>query len=119
MRIEWIIFFWLLARCIFIGLPDYNIDPFLFSDSAMPVSSYGWVNVEMTFMCWLAVKWYASSELKKIPAMLFLVLAFDWVHFILGGNAFYFTLLDYPMTNNVLMLIFWGIFALKSRKHDV
>jgi hypothetical protein len=113
MKLEWEIFLWILARCIFIALPDTYVDPFPFSDDGMPLSSYGWVMIEMAFLCRLAYKW-CRSETKhfKTAVLLLCFLMFDWAHFILFSNSAYKMIGSYPLTNNVIMLIAWGIYVL-------
>lgn len=120
MNLKWEITLWILARCIFIGLPETPIDWFPFSDDSMPMSSYGWAFIEMAFMCRLAYKWaHAENKHFRIVVVLFWTLVFDLAHFILTGNSFYSMIGKYPMTNNVLMLLFWGIFAMTSGKHGI
>jgi hypothetical protein len=120
MKLKWAILWWLIARCIFIGLPDDNADLFLFSDDPMPISSWGWVNIEMAFIAWLSWQWY--KEKRRIESgILTIIMVFDWIHFVLSGNSFYFKVgipdyYEYPMTNNVLMLLFWAFFGLRDRK---
>ncbi len=76
----------------------------------------------MAFICWLAYKWArrASHTDFRTTVVLFWVLVFDLVHFILTGNDYYFKVgfgsFQYAVTNNVLMLIFWFVFAMWDDK---
>lgn len=115
MQIEtkWLLTIILLARCVFLAVPDTTIYPFLFSENGIPVSSYLWVNMEFLALSTIVYRWWRDTGNRSVAAFIIIV-GYDWVDFLLTMNDEYLNIAGYHVTNNVVMLIAyplltWGI----------
>lgn len=114
----------LLARCIFLAMPDTSWTPFLFPSSEMRVMTahqYTWVLFELlSFFYIVGILWAVMMRWIEITpgrirsvGVFLLMCGLDLADFMIRGNSEWFYFGQYPVTNNIFMvgaypILTWG-----------
>lgn len=105
----------ILAKCVFIGVPEITVTPFPFAVNEMrevSLYTYLWALIDIsTLFVVVLVFWMMltgreevnPSRVKAMTAFL-IVCGLDLLDYILRGNSEWFYVFNYPITNNVFMI---------------